>query len=85
RGLINPFIKDEKCLFKFNPLAAFCLLTEEKILSAQVINQQEQEYIEELELTRYVSKKEKTQIKEDMKQKLLPLAFSKFRKTYGYL
>ncbi|MDE5018855.1 recombination-associated protein RdgC, partial [Francisella tularensis subsp. holarctica] len=68
-----------------NHLAEFCLLTEEKILSAQVINQQEQEYIEELELTRYVSKKEKTQIKEDLQQKLLPIAFSKFRKTYGYL
>ncbi|MDE4955266.1 recombination-associated protein RdgC, partial [Francisella tularensis] len=82
---INTFIKDEYCLFKFNHLAEFCLLTEEKILSAQVINQQAQEYIEALELTRYVSKKEKTQRKEDMQQKLLPLAFSKFRKTYGYL
>lgn len=30
---------------------------EDKILTAQVINQQAQEYIEELELTRYVSKK----------------------------
>ncbi|MBK2267388.1 recombination-associated protein RdgC [Francisella philomiragia] len=85
RGFTNPFIKDEQCLFKFNHLAAFCLLTEEKILPAQVINQQAQEYIQELELTRYVSKKEKTQIKEDMEQKLLPLAFSKFRKVHGYL
>ncbi|AIT08810.1 recombinase [Candidatus Francisella endociliophora] len=85
RGFVNPFIKDQNCLFKFNHLAAFCLLTEEKILPAQVINQQTQEYIEELELTRYVSKKEKTQIKEDMEQRLLPQAFSKFKKIYGYL
>ncbi|AFJ43845.1 recombination-associated protein RdgC [Francisella orientalis] len=85
RGFTNPFIKDEQCLFKFNHLAVFCLLTEEKILPAQVINQQAQEYIQELELARYVSKKEKTQIKEDMEQKLLPLAFSKFRKVHGYL
>lgn len=85
RGFVNPFIKDQNCLFKFNHLAAFCLLTEEKLLPAQVINQQTQEYIEELELTRYVSKKEKTEIKEDMEQRLLPQAFSKFRKIYGYL
>lgn len=86
RGFINPFIKNsENCLFRFNHLAAFCLLNEEKILPAQVINQQAQEYIEELELTRYVSKKEKTQIKEDMEQRLLPQAFSKFKKVYGYL
>ncbi|MDE5032059.1 recombination-associated protein RdgC, partial [Francisella tularensis] len=39
RGFINPFIKDENCLFQFNHLAAFCLLTEEKNVSAQVINQ----------------------------------------------
>lgn len=56
-------------------------MNKEKILPAQVINQQAQEYIEELELTRYVSKKEKTQIKEDIEQKLLPLAFSKFKKN----
>lgn len=85
RGFINPFIKDENCLFRFNHLAAFCLLNEEKLLPAQVINQQAQEYIEELELTRYVSKKEKTQIKEDMEQRLLPQAFSKYKKTFGYL
>lgn len=85
RGFTNPFVKDDNCLFKFNHLAAFCLLNEDKILPAQVINQQTQEYIEELELTRYVSKKEKSQIKEDMEQKLLPQAFSKFKRTFGYL
>lgn len=86
RGFINPFVKDsEDCLFKFNHLAAFCLLNEEKILPAQVIKQQTEEHIEELELTRYVSKKEKAEIKEDMEQRLLPLAFSKFKRTYGYL
>ena len=74
RGFVNPFINDEKCLFRFNHLAP-----------AQLINKQAQEYIEELDLTRYVSKKEKKQIKEDIEQKLLPLAFSKFKKTYGYL
>ncbi|MFC4891572.1 recombination-associated protein RdgC [Pseudofrancisella aestuarii] len=86
RGFINPFVKDdEKCLFRFNHLAAFCLLNEDKLLPAQVINEQAQEHIEELELTRYVSKKEKTQIKEDVEQRLLPQAFSKFKKTFGYL
>ncbi|AXA33440.1 recombination-associated protein RdgC [Francisella adeliensis] len=86
RGFVNPFVKDsENCLFRFNHLAAFCLLSEEKILPAQVIKQQAEEHIEELELTRYVSKKEKAEIKEDMEQRLLPMAFSKFKKTYGYL
>ncbi|MDE5016760.1 recombination-associated protein RdgC, partial [Francisella tularensis subsp. holarctica] len=78
----NPYLKEENCLFKFNHLAAFCLLTEEKILSAQVINQQAQEYIEELELKRDEIKKEKKQIKEDMQLKILTIQYIKLIKTY---
>ena len=86
RGFINPIIKDdEKCLYKFNHLAAFCFLNEEKLLPAQVINQEAKEYIDELQKTRFVGKKEKTEIKEDVEQRLLPQAFSKYRKTYGYI
>lgn len=86
KGFINPLIKDEdNCLFKFNHLAVFCLMTEDKLLPAQIINQEAQAYIEELEQTRYVSKKEKSEIKEDTEQRLLPQAFSKFKKVYGYL
>ncbi len=86
RGFINPILRDdEKCLHKFNHLAAFCFFNEEKILPAQVINEEAKEYIAQLEKTRYVSKKEKTEIKEDVEQRLLPQAFSKYRKTYGYI
>ncbi|KEI36012.1 DNA recombination-dependent growth factor C [Francisella sp. W12-1067] len=86
KGFVNPFIKDdENCLFRFNHLAVFCLLTEDKLLPAQIINQEAQAYIEELEQSRYVSKKEKSEIKEDTEQRLLPQAFSKFKKVYGYL
>ncbi|ASG68924.1 recombination-associated protein RdgC [Francisella halioticida] len=86
KGFINPFIKgEENCLFRFNHLAAFCLMTQDKLLPAQIINQEAQAYIEELEETRYVGKKEKTEIKEDTEQRLLPQAFSKFKKIYGYL
>ena len=82
RGFINPIIKDnEKCLYKFNHLAAFCFLNEEKLLPAQVIK----EYIQELQKTRSVGKKEKTEIKENVEQRLLPQAVSKYKKTYGYI
>ncbi|OIN82927.1 recombination-associated protein RdgC [Francisella sp. TX07-6608] len=86
KGFINPFIKDsDSSLFRFNHLAVFCLMTENKILPAQVINQEAQIYIEDLEQNRYVSKKEKSDIKEDVEQRLLPQAFSKFNKVFGYL
>ncbi len=60
-------------------------MNEEKILPAQVVNQESQEYIDELSQTRSVSSKEKAEIKEDTALRLLPQAFSKFRKTYGYI
>ena len=82
RGFINPFIKDDVCLHTFNNLAVFCFMSEDKILPAQVINQEAAEYIEELQKTRFVGKKEKT---EDVEQRLLPQAFSRYKKTYGYI
>ena len=85
RGFVSPFRKSDDCLFKVNDLYAFCLMNEEKILPAQVVNQESQEYIDELSQTRSVSSKEKAEIKEDTALRLLPQAFSKFRKTYGYI
>jgi recombination associated protein RdgC len=84
RGFINPFIKDDVCLHTFNNLAVFCFMSEDKILPAQVINQEAAEYIEELQKTRSVGKKEKTEIKEDVEQRLLPQAFSRYKKVFGY-
>ena len=84
RGFVNPFFKDEACLHTFNNLAVFCFMSEDKILPAQVINQEAAEYIEELQKTRFVGKKEKTEIKEDIEQRLLPQAFSKYKKIFGY-
>ena len=84
RGFINPFIKDDACLHTFNNLAVFCFMSEDKILPAQVINQEANEYIEELQKTRSVGKKEKTEIKEDVEQRLLPQAFSRYKKVFGY-
>lgn len=86
RGFVNPILKDDKkCLYKFNHLAVLCFLNEEKLLPAQVINEEAKEYIDQLEATRSVSKKEKTEIKEDIEQRLLPQAFSKYKKTYAYI
>jgi recombination associated protein RdgC len=59
-------------------------MSEDKILPAQVINQEATEYIEELQKTRSVGKKEKTEIKEDVEQRLLPQAFSRYKKVFGY-
>jgi recombination associated protein RdgC len=85
RGFVNPIIEGDTCLHSFNNLSAFCFMTEDKILPAQVINQEAQEYIKELEKTRFVGKAEKTEIKEDVEQRLLPQAFSRYKKTYGYI
>lgn len=64
-----------------------CLMKEEKILPASVINEMLAERIEEIEAreSREVRRKEKDSLREDIIQELLPRAFSHVRKCFAYL
>ena len=72
-------------IYSFNNLMLFCLLTEEKILPTSVINEQAQIRIEELESGgERIGKSQKTEIKEQIEQQLLPQAFSRHKRLFGY-
>ena len=85
KGFVNPLVKSDECIYSFNNIMLFCLLTEEKILPASVINEQAQIRIEELESGgERISKSQKTEIKEQIEQQLLPQAFSRHKRLFGY-
>lgn len=64
-----------------------CMMKEEKILPASVINEVLAERIEEIETSqgRQVRRKEKDTLRDEVMQDLLPRAFSHSRKLYAYL
>ncbi len=64
-----------------------CLMKEEKILPASVINETLAERVEEIETQqgRPLRRKEKDSLKDEIMQDLLPRAFSHSRKSYAYL
>jgi recombination associated protein RdgC len=85
KGFVNPLVKSDECIYSFNNIMLFCLLTEEKILPASVINEQAQIRIEELESGgERIGKSQKTEIKEQIEQQLLPQAFSRHKRLFGY-
>lgn len=65
----------------------FCARKEEKVLPSAVIQAQLEEALEHIEAEqgRKVVGKEKQNLKEDITQRLLPQAFSRFRNTWGML
>lgn len=69
-----------------NVFHMLCLAREEKILPAAVIKTKVQEKVEQIEAEqmRKVSRKEMDEIKDTILTELLPHAFSKVKKTYGY-
>lgn len=78
----NKIIKDEYYL-KLNNYLLFEIIKEEKILPSEVVKEETLERIEELEekLGKKLKKADKEAIKSDVIQKLLPRAFSKYKKT----
>lgn len=63
------------------------LCKQEKILPSSVVNEQVAERAEEIELNQHrkVSRKEKSELKEQITIELMPKAFRKTNKTYAYL
>lgn len=87
-GWQQPYDKHSKLLAQ--PVGNNILLrmtSEEKLLPAQVVNEQLQEQTENVEQAqqRPLSRKEKQQLKEDIIFQLLPRAFTRAISTYGYI
>lgn len=70
-----------------NGYTMLCLLKEEKILPASVINDELAERAEQLEAKegRKLFRKERLQLKDDIIAQLLPKAFTKRKKTFAYI
>ena len=77
----------EQLVHSSNGYIMVCGKKEEKVLPASVINELVQEKIIELETqqARKLSKKERTEIKDELIFELLPKAFSFSRNTYAYI
>lgn len=77
----------EQLVHSSNGYLMICGKKEEKLLPSSVINELVQEKIIEIETkdSRKLSKKERTEIKDELIFELLPKAFSFSRNTYAYL
>lgn len=77
----------EQLVHSSNGYLMVCGKKEEKVLPASVINEMVQEKIIDLETqqARKLSKKERTEIKDELIFELLPKAFSFSRNTYAYI
>ena len=64
-----------------------CLQKQERILPSSVVNEQVQEKVNEIEEQQHrkVSRKEKTELKEEITLQLLPKSFTKTTRHYAYL
>jgi len=65
----------------------FCMRREERILPASVVREAVEEKVDEIELreNRSVGRKEKTDIKDEIIVDLLPRAFTRSQRSYGYI
>lgn len=87
-GWVSPIDEIDSPLARsLNHCTMFCLQIEEKILPASVIRYELAEKIKAIELTegRKVFYKEKLSLKDEITLTLLPRAFSKYTKVYGYI
>jgi recombination associated protein RdgC len=87
-GWVQPIDEEDAPLaVGVNGCLMMCLQIEEKILPASVINEHVKEKVKQVESkeARKVRHKEKLSLKEELIFTLLPRAFSKFTKVYGYI
>lgn len=77
----------EELVHSSNGFLMVCLKKEERVLPTSVINEMLQERIEEIEETegRKLSKKAKTELKDNLIFELLPRAFTFSNKIYAYI
>lgn len=87
-GWISPLEEEHAALVRtLNGCHMLCLQTEEKILPASVINQTLKEKLKQIEVAeaRKVRGKEKLSFKDEVVHTLLPRAFTKLSRLYGYV
>ncbi len=88
-GWVSPYLDEPDApLFRtVNGCTLLCLQVEEKILPAGVIKQNVDEKIKKIEKTenRKVYQQERNSLKDEMTVTLLPRAFSKLTRVYGFL
>jgi recombination associated protein RdgC len=87
QGWASPIPNGEILLHCANGIYLMCLKVEEKILPSSVINAQLEQKVVELEAEKQspLSKADKKELKENITATLLPRAFSKFSKIYGFV
>lgn len=87
-GWVSPLdVADGPLVYGNHRYWMVCMQFEEKILPAAVIKQALQEKVEKIEQdeARKIRSKEKLSLKDDIIQTLLPKAFTKKTRVYGYL
>lgn len=86
-GWSTPLPKSEQHVHVTGAYWMICLQKQERILPSSVVNEQVQEKVNEIEEQQHrkVTRKEKTELKEDITQQLLPKSFTRTVKYYAYL
>lgn len=87
-GWVSPVDEDEAPLVRaINGYIMICMQIEEKILPATVIRQELNNKVKKMEAldSRKIRSKEKLTLKDEVIGTLLPRAFSKLSKVYGYI
>lgn len=87
-GWVSPIDEEGEALVRgLNGYVMLCMQVEEKILPAAVISQTLAEQVKQIEAQeeRKMTQKEKASLKEELTLTLLPRAFSKQTRFYGYI
>jgi recombination associated protein RdgC len=86
-GWTSPLKNSEQLLHITDRYWMLCLQKQERILPGSVINEQVESRLEEIESQQHrkVSRKERTEIKEAVTIELMPKAFTRTTRLYGYL
>jgi len=88
QGWVSPLGKhSEQLVHAANGYMLICLQRQEKLLPSSVVSDYVTERVDEIEAdqNRKVRRKERDEIKEQVILEMLPQAFHRNRKTYGYL
>lgn len=87
-GWVSPLgNKSENLIHVSDKFWMLCLCKQERILPSSVVNEQVQERCEEIELSqsRKVSRKEKSELKEQVTIELMPKAFTRTAQYFAYI
>ena len=86
-GWSTPLNKSEQFVHVTGEYWMICLQKQERILPSSVVNEQIQEKVNEIEEQQHrkVTRKEKTELKENITQQLLPKSFTRTTRYYAYL